>query len=221
MHQVHGGFLTSVEGLEVVACGTVFRAQRLRLVRASGVCQCSLEAALFVLDAVQHLHEFLVHSGFLAFLRWIVFFDFLGVRFGGAALAGDFRRLIGGPADHACFQQADTLAVGYTLLVGFVLHWDEADRQGVESAVSQEGHHVAASLRVRDSGGDVQTVVTTFRSRDAADEFAVLVAELGVVNVIETAVGVEGLGSLPGVDDATEGYGDAFQCAAVAFLSSA
>ena len=111
--------------------------------------------------------------------------------------------------------------MGYTLLVGFVLHWDEADRQGVESAVSQEGHHVAASLRVRDSGGDVQTVVTAFRSRDAADEFAVLVAELGVVNVIETAVGVEGLGSLPGVDDAAEGYGDAFQCAAVAFLSSA
>ena len=64
----------------------------------------------------------------------------------------------------------------------------------------------------------MQPVLAAFGTGDAADELAVLVAELRGVRFIETAIRVEGLGSLPGVDDLVERHGDALQCAPVAFL---
>ena len=70
-------------------------------------------------------------------------------------------------------------------------------------------------------GGDVQAVVHRLRVGDAADDLAVLVAELRAVRVRELAVSVEGFGSLPCVDDVAVWDCDAFQRQAVAFLHAA
>ena len=96
--------------------------------------------------------------------------------------------------------------------VAVLLRFDrnETDREAVEHAVTYQGHGVAAACRVADPRGDVQSVVRAFRFGDAADGLAVLEAQFRLVKSLERAITVEGLRTVPCVDDVAERHGDAF-----------
>ena len=207
-----GLFVALVEGAEVFAlvapCGALLLGVRGLLHRR----ERGLDAALFVLQVLQEFEGFFVHGvPFFRFRRCLCL----------ASLIGEFGVVVGGPRDHGDLEEPHLAPVCDAGLVAFGRDRDEADGERVEHAVGDEGGRVASLRGGAYPGGDVQAVVHRLRVGDAADDLAVLVAELRAVRVRELAVSVEGFGSLPCVDDVAVWDCDAFQRQAVAFLHAA
>ena len=111
--------------------------------------------------------------------------------------------------------------MGNALLVHLVVNRHESDAERVQRAVTQQGHHVPAALRVADMRRDMQSVVAWLRVEDTADKLTVLIAELRRVRVVENTIGVERLGTVPCADDAAVGHGHTLQRAPVALFGRA
>ena len=124
--------------------------------------------------------------------------------------------LVCGPAHQTHFQEAHAAAVGHVVFVAFVLQRDESDAERVQRAFVHQCHRIAPKLGVSDSCGDVKPVVAVLCRSDRADQFGVLVAELGRVGVLENGVTVERFRPVPRVVvDVTERDGHALDAAPV------
>ena len=216
--QVHGRFVAVHEGAQVFARVAVFAAHRLAFgCRALG--QRGLHATLFLLDAVEHGAQFLVHVVLLLVVG-LVASGFGHVFVGLFALAGDDRVRIRGDAGDGHLEQIDLASMHLgDAVVGChlaVVHGDEADAEPVVDAFAHELDGLARGLGAGEFRGDVQSVRLGVHAGDAADEFAVLAADFHAVARAEVGVRVEHLGvvapqGVPGV----ERHGDAGQDAAV------